>query len=294
MKIHKWIFVLVYTIGKNGAYSADKKTELPRDMMAAVCDSEPNSRDLNCNDCPLYIREVSSKTCENCKQTMNFQFKGSRYLHDYHVKGHFSGPKIQEVLVSMNGCFDHAHGFASAVLLQMDHGRWKRVQVFTENLGDTFSCELLTPTELGRDLMLCSKFSGWGDSNHTDLEVYELTQELQLKKFATLLRFGSNEGTPPEAQKTKNGCVQISKEKIVIEGTHITVKLQIRHISMVDISKVEAITKGKKNFQFNLCQDFLEKSKPERVILEFSFLNGSFSPDQKSQKIVDQINALRN
>jgi hypothetical protein len=113
-------------------------------MRSALCDKPADFSEAGCKVCPKFTAEDHEGP----------PLRGG--LGVYRVLfGSFTSVGQTEALLNSGGCFSHAEGFASALLLRKEQGSWRRL-IFLHRDGPMGLCQKLPGQGDKRDLLICN------------------------------------------------------------------------------------------------------------------------------------------
>jgi hypothetical protein len=156
-------------------YLAQTGTEkLPQEFYAmrlALCDKPVDFVESGCKVCPKFLTQGSQGLIGGGLGVNSVLF------------GSFTSIGKTEALLGSAGCFSHAEGFASAILLRKEQGVWQRLTFFHRD-GPMGICQKVPGQVDKRDLLICN----YEDYGAGGISLIALDANGKLKSQAVLVQ----------------------------------------------------------------------------------------------------------
>jgi hypothetical protein len=233
-------------------------------MRSALCDKPSDFIETGCKVCPKFMAEGSEG-----------QSHGGVGINSI-LLGSFTSIGKTEALLLAVGCFSHAEGFASTLLLRKEPGSWRRLSFFHRD-GPMGICRKIPGQSDKRDLVICN----YGDYGVGDISVTGFDANGKVKSDSVLVQTWTFPFRVLEKQKHCSS-LEANVKKVSFDSIEISIFLNTFDVDPpIDCVESEVTTSK------------ISNSKKIEATAVFTRNEDNFVPDERTRKLLSDVEKSR-
>jgi hypothetical protein len=236
-------------------------------MRSALCDKQADFVETGCKVCPKFM----------AGEHEGAPLRGGLEINSV-LFGTFTSAGKTEAYLSSGGCFNHAEGFASAFLLRKERGSWRRLAFFHQN-GPLGICHKVPGQGDQRDLLLCN----YEDYGAGTISLIAFGADGKVKTQTGLVQTWQYQGWRSTEKQKHCSTAEANVKKVSSQSIEISVFLNAFDVD----PPINCFDES------DATSSNISKSKKIQEIAVFARNGDDFIPDEKTQKIILDIEKNR-